>query len=45
MSLYVQNGTNHNKIIDGVDSLVTNNPNVKIKVTRDDLGNWELFRY
>ena len=43
VSLYVQNGTNHNKIIDGVDGLVTNNPNVKIKVTRDDLGNWELF--
>ena len=43
VSLYVQNGTNHNKIIDGVDGLVTDNPNVKIKVTRDDLGNWELF--
>ena len=43
LSLYVQNGTNHNKIIDGVDGLVTENPNVKIKVTRDNLGNWELF--
>jgi hypothetical protein len=43
ISLYSQNGTNHTKIIDGIDSLASNNPDIKVKVTRDILGNWELF--
>ncbi|MDC0204518.1 hypothetical protein OAJ65_01850 [Flavobacteriales bacterium] len=43
ISLYTQSGTNHNEIIDGVDGLVTNNPDISVKVTRDAIGNWELF--
>mgnify|MGYP001238571725 FL=1 len=43
LSLYVQTGTNHTQIIDGTDGLLTNNPDIKVKVTRDDVGNWELF--
>jgi hypothetical protein len=34
VSLYVQNGT---------DGLSANSPNLKVKVTRDAVGNWELF--
>jgi hypothetical protein len=43
ISLYTQTGTNSNKIIDGSPGLVSNNPDVSIKVTRDVVGNWELF--
>ena len=43
ISLYRQNGTSHTEIIDGIDGLATDNPNVKVKVTRDTFGNWELF--
>ncbi len=43
LSLYVQNGTNHNMIIDGTDGLLTDNPDIRVKVTRDVVGNWELF--
>ena len=43
VSLYNQVGTNSNKIIDGIDGLATNNPEFKIKVTRNLLGDWELF--
>ena len=43
ISLYTQSGTNHNEIIDGIAGLVTNNPNIRVKVTRDVVGNWELF--
>ncbi len=43
ISLYSQNGTNQIKIIDGIDSLASNNPDLRVKVTRDLLGNWELF--
>ena len=43
VSLYLQQGTQTIEIIDGEDSLVTNNPDVRVRVTRDDIGNWELF--
>ena len=43
VSLYVQNGTSSTKIIDGVDGLSATNPDLKIKVSRDSIGYWELF--
>jgi len=43
ISLYTQTGTNSNEIIDGSSGLLSNNPDVRIKVTRDVVGNWELF--
>ena len=43
ISLYTQTGTNSNEIIDGSPGLLSNNPDVSIKVTRDAIGNWELF--
>ena len=43
ISLYTQTGTNSNEIIDGSPGLISNNPDVRIKVTRDAVGNWELF--
>jgi hypothetical protein len=43
ISLYTQTGTNSNEIIDGVAGLVSNNPDISVKVTRDTIGNWELF--
>jgi hypothetical protein len=43
ISLFVQNGNNTIKIIDGVDGLAAITPNLSIKVTRDNIGNWELF--
>ena len=43
ISLYRQNGTSHTEIIDGIDGLATDNPDVKVRVTRDTFGNWELF--
>lgn len=44
VSLYAQTGTTRTKIIDGVDARVQTSPvNVRIKVTRDVDGNWELF--
>jgi hypothetical protein len=43
VSLYVQDGTSTTKIIDGIDGLAAINPDLKIKVTRDSIGNWELF--
>lgn len=43
ISLYRQDGENTVEIIDGVDGRVAMNPvNVRVRVTRDDLGNWEL---
>ena len=44
VSLYKQTGATITKIIDGIDDLV-DGPfvAVRIKVTRDDLGNWELL--
>jgi hypothetical protein len=44
ISLYRQDGTTVVKIIDGLDkTLNTSSVNVKIKVTRDDAGHWQLF--
>lgn len=45
VSLYRQTGSTSTKIIDGLDGTVNlASPIVKIKVTRDHLGNWELYR-
>ncbi len=45
ISLFRQEGNSTTKIIDGVDGSVDSNPvNVNIRVTRDLLGNWSLFR-
>jgi hypothetical protein len=44
VSLYRQTGTTRTKIIDGLDGRVNADPVlIRIRVTRDDLGNWELF--
>lgn len=44
ISLYKQSGSIRTKIIDGTDGRIsTTNVEVKIKVTRDAYGNWELF--
>ncbi|MCK6618445.1 MAG: lamin tail domain-containing protein [Cyclobacteriaceae bacterium] len=44
VSLYRQTGTTRTKIIDGLDGRVNADPVViRVKVTRDDNGNWELF--
>ena len=43
ISLYSQMGTNYTEVIDGIDSLVSNYPDISIKVTRDSIGNWELL--
>lgn len=44
VSLYRQDGSNSTKLIDGVDGTVGLDPvDVKIKVTKDSAGEWELF--
>lgn len=44
VSLYRQTGTTRTKIIDGLDGRVNADPVlIRVRVTRDDLGNWELF--
>ena len=44
VSLYVQQGTKKTKIIDGLDKRTDGNPiEIRIKVTRDAVGNFELF--
>jgi len=43
VSLYIQNGISTTKIIDGTDGIAATNPDLRIKVIRDNLGNWELF--
>ena len=43
VSLYAQNGASSIKIIDGVDGWASSSPEMKIKILRDDFGNWELF--
>ncbi len=44
ISLYYQDGNTATKIIDGADDRVDLSPvTLKIKVTRDATGNWELF--
>jgi len=43
-SLYKQKGSNSTKIIDGEDGLAAEEPvSAKVRVTRDEVGNWELF--
>lgn len=45
ISLYRQTGTAVTEILDGLDGTVNSDPvNVRIRVTRDAAGNWELFR-
>ncbi len=44
VSLYRQDGNGSTKIIDGTDGLVDSDPvTVRIRVTRDTHGNWELL--
>lgn len=44
VSLYRQDGTTTTKIIDGTDASVDASPvNVRVQVTRDAAGNWELL--
>lgn len=44
ISLYKQTGTTRTRIIAGISGTVTKTNNlVKLKVTRDNLGNWELL--
>ncbi|MFN3839281.1 MAG: lamin tail domain-containing protein [Cyclobacteriaceae bacterium] len=44
VSLYRQTGTTRTEIIDGLDGRVNADPVlIRIRVTRDDLGNWELL--
>ncbi|SVD77626.1 uncharacterized protein METZ01_LOCUS430480, partial [marine metagenome] len=43
VSLYSQSGNSTAKIIDGVIGLAASSPDLKIKVSRDSIGNWELF--
>lgn len=44
VSLYQQTGTTKTKIIDGVDARVNQTlANIRVKVTRDDKGAWQLF--
>src|SRR5690606_21281518 len=45
ISLYRQTGNTRTRIIQGVAGSVNTSPvNVRIRVTRDIAGNWELFR-
>ncbi len=44
ISLYKQTGISETEIIDGTDDRINYSPvTVRIKVTRDNTGNWELF--
>ncbi len=43
LELYRQDATIHTKIAGGIAGNVASNPNVSIKVTRDNLGNWAVF--
>ena len=43
VDLYMQIGSNEILLINGIDGVVSLNPNLSIKVTKDNLGNWELF--
>lgn len=42
VSLYRNDGSSAVKIIDGIDGTAATNPELKVKVTRDSIGNWEL---
>lgn len=45
ISLYRQNGLSITEILDGVDGSVDlGSPEVRVRVTRDGLGNWEVLR-
>jgi hypothetical protein len=45
ISLYRQTGTTVTEILDGLDGTVNSDPvNVRIRVTRDASGNWEVLR-
>jgi len=43
VDLFLQVGSNEILLIDGIDGVASFNPDLDIKVTRDNLGNWELF--
>ena len=44
ISLFRQDGEDLTVLIDGEDKLIDTNPvNVRVRVTRDDQGNWELL--
>lgn len=44
VSLYRQTGTTKTEIIDGLDARVSSDPvEVRVRVTRDAVSNWELF--
>ena len=43
VSLYKQTGGSTSSIIDGVDGLVADDPMVRVRVTRDENGVWELL--
>lgn len=43
LELFKQTGTVHTKIAGGVAGNVATNPDVRIKVTRDNAGNWAVF--
>ena len=43
VSLYKQNGTSSTLIIEGMDGLASSFPELGVKVSRDDAGNWELL--
>ncbi|MGB0404411.1 MAG: hypothetical protein ACPGEG_09965, partial [Salibacteraceae bacterium] len=43
ISLYSQNGTSSSLLIDGADGKAAISPSGWVKVTRDSIGNWELY--
>ena len=43
VSLYTQSGNSTTKIIDGILGIAASNPDLKVKVIRDSIGNWELI--
>ncbi len=43
VDLFLQIGSNEILLIDGINGIASLNPNLSIMVTRDNLGNWELF--
>ncbi len=43
IDLYRQDGTTETLVVDGIDGNVASSPELRIKVTRDNLGNWNLY--
>ena len=41
--LYKQEGDTDDLLINGIEGIAAISPDLKIKVTRDSIGNWELF--